>query len=38
MTKEKCHRCNCDPHCDEKKCTNCDNCEVCDCHECLERE
>ena len=38
MARGKCHRCNCDPHCDEAKCNNCEHCEVCDCHECLEKE
>jgi len=37
MAREKCHRCNCDPHCEQDRCPNCENCEVCDCHRCLEK-
>lgn len=32
--RDKCWRCNCNPHC-KSKCTNCEECDVCDCIHCL---
>ena len=37
MTKEKCLRCSCNPHC-KGDCKNCENCDICDCPKCLDNE
>ena len=34
--KDKCLRCNCDPH-HTGSCKNCENCEVCACYKCDEQ-
>ena len=36
--KDKCLRCNCDPHHDYTICPNCEWCDVCDCNQCLDDE
>lgn len=32
--EERCHWCNCYPHCNERLCGNCKECAECDCWQC----
>ena len=35
--QERCHRCHCVAHCDERLCGNCEQCSECDCWSCLHK-